>query len=819
MQPFEKLGAFYLGREYDPDARAIKDDLLLYDAKDLTTHAVCVGMTGSGKTGLCLSLLEEAAIDGIPAIAIDPKGDLGNLALTFPGLSPAEFRPWIDEGEASRKGQTPDEYASSVANLWRKGLSDWGQDGSRIARFREAAELAIYTPGSSAGRQLKVLRSFAAPPAALLEDSDALRERVMASASGLLTLLGLDPDPIRSREHILLATLLQRAWEQGRDLDIATLIREIQAPSIDRIGVMDLDSFFPAKDRFAMSMSLNNLLASPAFATWMEGEPLNVHNLLWNAQGKPRISILSIAHLSDAERMFFVTILLNEVLAWMRTQPGTSSLRALLYMDEIFGFFPPTANPPAKGPMLTLLKQARAYGLGIVLATQNPVDLDYKGLANTGTWFLGRLQTERDKARVIEGLEGASASSGAAFDRPKIEATLAGLKSRVFLMNNVHDNEPALFHTRWALSYLRGPLTRAQIQRLEKDSAAETVASAPAAKAVKATPKRTAAKEKTGQRPVLPADVAEFFVSADDVPSADEQLLYRPALLGTAQLHYVRSTHDVDEWKEISVITALGKSVPRNPWQEADVLENGEPELDREGDSDARFSALPATAAKIKSYSQWSKALSTKLYRERAMSLWKCPALKLTSRPGETEGEFRVRLRQLGREKRDLAVAKIEKRYGPKLARLRDRIRRAEQRVEKEQSQYGQQKMQTAISIGATVLGAMFGRKAASVGTVGRASTAMRGVGRASREKGDIARAARELEAQQEKLLEMEREFEQEAEAIRDAADPSALEIKTVDIRPRKSDITIDRMALVWTPWRVGPVGVATPLFEAGNHS
>ena len=818
MQPFEKLGAFYLGRAYDPESRSIRDDLLLYDAKDLTTHAVCVGMTGSGKTGLCLSLLEEAAIDGIPAIAIDPKGDLGNLALTFPGLKPADFRPWIDEGEASRKGQTPDEYASSVANLWRKGLSDWGQDGSRIAKFRNAAELAIYTPGSSAGRQLKVLRSFAAPPAALLEDSDALRERVMASASGLLTLLGLDPDPIRSREHILLATLLQRAWEQGRDLDIATMIREIQSPPIDRIGVMDLDSFFPAKDRFAMAMSLNNLLASPGFANWMEGEPLNVHDLLWNADGKPRISVLSIAHLSDAERMFFVTILLNEVVAWMRTQPGTSSLRALLYMDEIFGFFPPTANPPSKVPMLTLLKQARAYGLGIVLATQNPVDLDYKGLSNTGTWFLGRLQTERDKARVLEGLEGASASSGAAFDRQKVEATLAGLKSRVFLMNNVHDNEPALFHTRWALSYLRGPLTRAQIQRIEADAPAEATHASPSApvpaKAAKTKTPRVTAKEKTGQRPVLPADIGELFVASDDLPGADERLLYRPALLGTAQLHYVRSTYDVDEWKTISVMTELGKSVPRNLWDKAEILEDGEPDLAGEGDPDATFSALPAAAAKTKSYTRWGKTLATKLYRERALSLWKCPSLKMTSLPGETEGEFRVRLQQSGREKRDLAVAKIEKRYGPKLATLRDRIRRAEQRVEKERSQYGQQKMQTAISIGATLLGAMFGRKAASVGTVGRASTAMRGVGRASREKGDISRAMSELEAQQEKLMELEREFEQEAEAVRDATDPAALKLENVDVRPRKSDIAIDRMALVWTPWRVGPDGVATPLSD-----
>ena len=463
MQTYEKLGAFYLGRNHDMATGETKPEPLLYDSKDLTTHAVCVGMTGSGKTGLCLSLIEEAAIDGVPVIAIDPKGDLGNLMLTFPGLEPSDFRPWVDESVASRKGQTPDEYAASMANLWRKGLASWDQDGERIQRFKDAVDVRIYTPGSSAGIPITVLKSFSAPPREVLEDRDAMRDRVSSSASGVLALLGIDADPIKSREHILLSNLLHKAWNEGRDLDIASLIREIQSPPLERIGILDLDTFFPEKDRTELAMQLNNLLASPSFASWMEGEALNVKRLFHSEEGKPQISILSIAHLNDDERMFFVTILLGEVLAWMRSQPGTSSLRALLYMDEVFGYFPPVANPPSKKPMLTLLKQARAFGLGVVLSTQNPVDLDYKGLSNAGTWFLGRLQTERDKRRVLEGLEGASAQAGSSFNKQKMEATLAGLGSRVFLMNNVHDDEPVVFHTRWALSYLRGPLTRSQI--------------------------------------------------------------------------------------------------------------------------------------------------------------------------------------------------------------------------------------------------------------------------------------------------------------------------------------------------------------------
>src|SRR5262245_6577694 len=408
MPDFEKLGVFYLGKTYDPAKKTRREELVLYDSRDLVTHAVCVGMTGSGKTGLCLALIEEAAIDGVPAILIDPKGDLGNLLLTFPSLAPADFRPWINEEDAARKGLSPDDYAKQQAETWKKGLADWGEDGDRIRRLREAADFAIYTPGSTAGLPVSILRSFAAPPEGVRGDPELLGERVASTATSLLTLLAIDADPLQSREHILVSTILAAAWSKGEDLDLAALIARIQNPGVARIGVVDLESFFPAKDRFALAMRLNNLLAAPGFAAWLEGDPLDAATLLRTAAGKPRVSILSIAHLSDAERMFFVTLLLNQVLAWMRAQSGTTSLRAILYMDEIAGYFPPVAAPPAKTPLLTLLKQGRAFGLGVVLATQNPVDLDYKGLSNTGTWFLGRLQTERDKARVLEGLEGAA---------------------------------------------------------------------------------------------------------------------------------------------------------------------------------------------------------------------------------------------------------------------------------------------------------------------------------------------------------------------------------------------------------------------------
>jgi hypothetical protein len=485
VSDFEKLGAFYLGKRVDTEDGELLDELVLYDAKDLTTHAFCVGMTGSGKTGLCVSLLEEAAIDGVPAIVIDPKGDLGNLALRFPELRSEDFLPYIDPGEASRKGRTPGEHAEAVAGQWRDGLAQWGQDGERVRRFRDAAEVVLYTPGSQIARPISIMRSLSAPPAALRDDVDGMRERVLGAVSGLLGMLGVEADPVRSREHIFLSNLLDRAWREGEDVSLADLVRQIQAPPFTRVGVMDLETFYPAKDRASLALGVNGILASPGFSAWLEGEPLDIARLLRREDGHPRISILSIAHLDDAQRMFFVTLLLNEVIAWMRTQSGTSSLRAILYMDEVFGYLPPVANPSSKAPMLTLLKQARAFGLGVVLATQNPVDVDYKALSNCGTWLLGRLQTERDMARVLDGLAGASTASGSGFDRAAMEARLAGLKGRQFVLNNVHDAGPDLFHTRWALSYLRGPLTRDQLRSLSRDGA-EGVATASAAPATSA---------------------------------------------------------------------------------------------------------------------------------------------------------------------------------------------------------------------------------------------------------------------------------------------------------------------------------------------
>ena len=814
MQDFEKLGAFYLGRPYDLKTKKPKDGLLLYDSKDLVTHAVCVGMTGSGKTGLCMALLEEAAIDGIPAIVIDPKGDLANLLLTFPDLKPSDFEPWVNEDDAQKKGLSTADYAAQQAALWEKGLADWGQDRARIKRLRDSAEFRVYTPGSNSGIPVSVLKSFAAPPAAIRDDNELMRERVNTTATSLLGLLGIDADPIKSREHILISNILNNAWMSGNDLDIAALIQQIQTPPMTKVGVMDLDSFFPSKDRFELAMSLNNLLAAPGFSTWMEGEPLDVQQILHGPDGKPRISIFSIAHLSDPERMFFVSLLLNQTLGWMRTQSGTTSLRAILYMDEIFGYFPPVANPPSKLPLLTLLKQGRAFGLGIVLATQNPVDLDYKGLANTGTWFIGRLQTERDKARVIEGLEGVASGTEMKFDRREMEETLAGLSSRIFLLNNVHDDGPEVFESRWDMSYLRGPLTRTQIKTL-MDPVKGQSTPASAATALSATiapaPAVAAPKAASGQdrRPVLPPDVAQYFIPVRNQGSGDAKLIYHPQLIGGAQVRF--SDKRVDTTRELTLLAPISDGVVAVDWDQAAVVDLPVSDLEQAPEENAQFADLPAPAGKSKSYSSWQKDLAGWLYRTQKLELFKSDRLDQASNPDETERDFRLRLQQAAREQRDAAVEKLRQKYAPKIAALEEKRRRSEQAVEREAEQSKSQKFQTAISFGATVLSSFLGRKTVSLTTLGRATTAARGVSRTMKEAEDVGRAQETVEAVNQQLVDLDAQFKTETAALEQGVDTQSESLETVSLKPTKANIVIEHFSLAWAPFWHDSQGQAKP--------
>ncbi|MDH3265944.1 MAG: DUF87 domain-containing protein [Gammaproteobacteria bacterium] len=795
MQDFEKLGAFYLGKRFDSEADELTEELVLYDAKDLTTHAVIIGMTGSGKTGLGIGILEEAALDHIPVIAIDPKGDMGNVLLTFPQLRGEDFRPWVNARSATDKGQSVDEYAVAQAALWKKGLAEWGQTGERIKQLRNNVEMSIYTPGSNSGLPISVLQSFTAPDAALIDDVDLYRERVQATATGILTLLDIDADPVASREHILLSRLLDHAWRDGRDLDIASLIAEIQNPPIKTVGVMTLDSFFPAKDRFALAMRLNNLLAAPGFEAWMQGEPLNSKNLLYTAEGQPRISVMSIAHLDDAQRMFFVSMLLNDLIGWMRAQQGTSSLRAILYMDEIFGYMPPVANPPSKRLFLTLLKQARAYGLGLVLATQNPVDLDYKGLSNTGTWFIGRLQTERDKARVMEGLEGASDSN---FDKQKMERTLAGLGKRRFLLHNVHEDEAVVFGTRWVLSYLAGPLTRDNIKELM--AKVKTKAESIVRKVSK--PKLSS----SSSAPALPPAIEQLFVAT----KADE-VVYHPRLVAAANILYNSARYKIEEERRALYTVELEDGPVNIDWDNGEIIDVDLEALQSEGQTTASFADCPSCAGDAKNYTDWGRDFKRWVRQTQTITLYRSGRFKLSSDANETEGDFRARLQTFANEQRDLAVAKIRKRYAGKTSTLENRLLRAQQAIDRESQQAAKKKLDTAVSFGTAILSAVLGRKRVSAASASKFGTAIRSASGARKESADIKRAEESASNVKAEIEALSRDLEKEVAALETSFDAHSEKLEEIVVRAKSTDIHVPLIGLLWMPYQADEKGRLTP--------
>jgi hypothetical protein len=783
MTDFEKLGLFYLGRPVDATGTTTPEPFLL-DSRDLTTHAICVGMTGSGKTGLCLDLLEEAAIDGIPVIAIDPKGDVGNLLLTFPKLDAASFAPWV-EGDPAQE-----------ADKWRAGLAAWGQDGARIERLRQSADVTLYTPGSTAARPLSIINSLSAPPAAVIEDAEVLGDRVSSTVGSLLSLLGIDADPLTSRDHILLSTILHDVWRAGRSLDLGGLIHAVQTPAVTRVGVMDLESFYPEKDRFALATRMNNLLASPGFSAWLEGDPLDVGRLLYGPAGKPRISIISIAHLDDAERMFVVSLLLGEIVAWMRTQQGTTSLRALIYMDEMFGFLPPVANPPSKGPLLTLLKQARAFGVGVCLATQNPVDLDYKAISNAGTWFIGRLQTDRDRARLLDGLEG---SSGGAFDRAVADATITGLGKRRFYVHSVHAKGPVVIESRWCLSYLKGPLTRDDMKRLRAAAPAQVEPRTMDRSNPGPVASRAIVGESQSARPLVPPEIPQFFMPA----SGRGDGVWVPHLYGASDVDFADARRGIDERRAVTVALTLESAVAVVNWDEARVCEVPPADLLAEPMGAGAFAAVPAQALQAKSFAKWSKEFDRWLSRTQRLELFRHVSTGTISQPGEDERAFRIRLADVVRSSRAAAIDKVRAKYASKLDTATEKVRRLELTVQKEQQDVSQHRVQaglsTASTIGSALLGAIFGRRGGvTAGTIGKASTAARGWARGSKEAEDVKRAEQNLAAARQALVDLETDITRAVEALDGAAAVDSLE--TMTVAPKRGGVHVHLVALVWKP-------------------
>lgn len=785
---YEKLGSFYLGKEYDLEERKVTDDLLLYDSKGLVTHGVVLGMTGSGKTGLCIGLLEEAMMDNIPAIIIDPKGDISNLLLTFPEFRGEDFRPWINEDDARKKGVAPDEYAEKTARMWEEGIGSWHQSPERVRQLKDKTDLTIYTPGSKAEIPVSILSSLEVPPFEVLDDGELLGERIESTVSSLLSLVGVDADPIQSPEAILLGAIFSHCWQAEQSLSLETLIRNIQQPPFDKVGVIDVESFLSAKDRQKLALRFNALLASPGFATWLEGSPLDVQRMMYDDAGKPRVSIFSIAHLSDSERMFFVALLLNQMLSWMRAQSGTTSLRALLYMDEIYGYLPPTANPPSKKPLMTMLKQARAFGLGVLVATQNPVDLDYKALSNMGTWFLGRMQTERDKARVLDGLAGAADAQGGGFDRKEMELLLSGLDSRVFLMNNVHEDGPVVFHVRWVMSYLRGPLTRRQIKTL-MDPKRELVGEKKAVSAAPMGMSRAAEKEPPRERPVVGQGVKEFFA-----PFAGEAdgVTYHPALLREAKVHFTSRKSGMEGTRLVRLVNPMGsRAIDWSTGYECGIPLKSLTDRPRDG---AGFGELPGYAMNADNYKPVEDEFEDEIYRKERVNLLFAPLYKMYSKLGESEGDFRSRLSIKGREARDEAVDKMRDKYASKIRTKTGQLERAKLAVDKEEAEASASTWQAGASILGGLLGGLLGKRKSR-------RNHLSGATRAMKQRGDVRRAEEKVRLIAGDLAELEAELADEIREVEEKYDALTTDLEPEVVKPYKKDIDVRVVGLLWLPF------------------
>lgn len=789
--PYEKLGLMYLGREVDIQSGEVSDVPFLYKNKSLTTHGVIIGMTGSGKTGLGVGIIEEAIMDNVPSIIIDPKGDMGNLLLSFSECTKGNFAPWIDPAEAARKEMSVDEYAEKTAQTWKEGLENWGQGEDRVASMRSKTEMTIYTPGSSAGVPVSVLASFKPPGKEILQDTDTLNSLVNATTTSLLALVDVTGDPLQSREHILLSSLLLHYWRKDETLTMEALIGNIVNPPFAKVGVFGLDTFYPQPQRMNLAMNLNNILASPTFSSWIEGVPLDIQRLLYSENGSPRTAIFSIAHLSDAERMFFVTMLLNQFLGWMRRQQGASSLKALLYMDEIFGYFPPTANPPSKKPMMLLLKQARAFGVGVVLATQNPVDLDYKGLSNIGTWFVGRLQTRQDQERVVEGIVGASDGQ---LDGAKVRSLLSDMKGRQFLLNSAHLEEPVLFQTRWVMSYLKGPISKNDIKKLMSTARAFIPESG---KSVNDSVNKVQSTTNAGLggQPVLSDGIEQLYHLQNMV---SDEISFEPWLAAEASVRYFNTKRNIDIVDKLNLHHYLDKEFSRPKW---DDCEEGRCLLDDcvgESPTQSSYFPLPGEFGKLKDLRKFEKDFSDYLYQNKRLELFRAIGVDLESEPAESLGDFKVRLADQLRELKEEAVEKVRARFQVKQERFEQKLNRALDKVDKEKQDVSSKTTDSLIHFGAAIVGAFFGRKTFSAGNVSKAATGMRNLGRVAKEKSDVKRAEEEVQEMQQALEELAVEIEEKVTDIAETYLVENYEIETFSIKPRRSDIFDLRVVLLW---------------------
>jgi hypothetical protein len=782
-----------------------KDEALRLDPDDLTTHAVIVGMTGSGKTGLGIVLLEEALSRGIPALILDPKGDMGNLALTFPDLGAASFKPWIDESTARDAGMTVDEYAEKTATRWKEGLAGAGIGPDRIDALRAACEVTIYTPGSEAGVPLNVIGSLDAPALSWDEDEEAIRDEIEGTVSSLLGLVGIDADPLGSREHVLLANLLEHNWRGGKNLDLGTLISQVQTPPLRKLGVFDVDAFMPAKERTELAMRLNALVASPSFAAWGRGPALDPRVLLRTEDGRPRAAVVYLAHLSDQERQLVVTLVLSRLITWMHAQPGTSELRALVYLDEVYGFAPPTAAPPSKKPILTLMKRARAFGIGMVVATQNPVDLDYKAMANAGSWFIGRLQTENDKKRVLEGLR--SAAGGV--DVERLDTAIGGLEQRQFLLQSAHRAEPELFSTRWAMSFLRGPLTKEQIETLTPEEAKTEAAPIADAAPAAAEPGAAAAALAEDESAVAPAVAAGTSVRyldpaapwASSIGATPEGKRRQAFLAARVSLRYDDTKAGLDatqEWEALYGPLDAGLDLDNET-----TVDYDDRDFRTEPVDGGSYVLSSAPLDKEAFFRNAARSIQRRVTDRQTLELFRCPGLDLYSRPGETREQFAARADEAGQTAADAETAKIRDRLEAKRDRLDRALETARRKVEEAETEQSSRRSTELLSGVGSVIGVLLGGKAntRTIARAGRALGSAAGRRGMTSRAGERKRTAEErVEATEADLEELEQELLDEVAEIDERWQAKADEIETIAIRLEATDVRVVETTLVWVP-------------------
>lgn len=826
-------GKLYLGRIFDPQQGKTNDQPLLYDPDDLTTHGIVVGMTGSGKTGLCIDMLEEAALRGTPALMIDPKGDITNTLLHFPDLLPADFQPWVNADEARRSGKSLEEASSEAATLWKNGLQDWGIESSRLRQLKASVQFSVFTPGSDSGLPVSILASLKAPQIPWENNKETLRESISGTVTGLLGLVGMsDVDPVRSREHILLSNIFENAWSQGKDLDLGELILQVQSPPFAKLGVFDVNTFFPEKDRFSLAMLLNNILAAPSFQAWLEGQPLDIQGLLYTPDGRPRHSVFYIAHLSEAERMFFVTLLFSAVETWMRAQTGTTTLRALIYFDEIFGYLPPTRNPASKQVMLRMLKQARAFGVGLVLATQNPVDVDYKGISNTGSWFIGRLQTDQDKQRLLDGLQGAAPG----INRAVYDRMLSTLGKRVFLMHNVHAKGPVQFQTRWAMNYLAGPLTRNQIPALntlagatlESPNSAQPLALQTGVSAVEiphqAVPipfaaqqpptqtSQTSTQDQEGSRtrPALPGRVREYFLpnnltvsqafkSASRTMPADVKtaaLLYRPVLLGQANIRFLDRKIDLDNSvvRTILVETPDRRGMVR--WENYPAAEISIEELDHEPDPQGMFSSLEAPLNDARLLTSLEKDFLDWSFQTTVARVWAHDTLKVYSGPETSRAEFLQQCTEAARSARDAELQKVAATFDRKLETLNTKLTAEERELARDQSEHSNRKMEELGTGVQNVLSLFGGRKRSLTTSLSKRRMT-------DKAKADVEESIKAIEDFKRQLAALDKEKTQTLQEVAERWGEIANDVREMSVSPLKKDVRLDLFGVAWMPYHL----------------